>query len=300
MDFAAAMTVFSDIYDRNAWHHGSGTGSLPETTGPYREMLVRFLRDNAIASVVDFGCGDWQFARLMDWTGIDYLGLDVVPAVVAANRARFAAPGIRFETVGALADLPPADLLLCKDVLQHLPLEEIEACLAFFATRYRFALVTNDVLPDTGLNAPVPHGACRPLRLDLPPFGRAAAAVLRWPVRHGEDFSVKETRLLVRDGDALAAAARLRDRVATLEAGVDALQAGMAAREAAVATLEADLAALQADLAARDAAAVALRARLETAETALAAATAEGAALRASTSWRVTAPLRALARRFGR
>ena len=270
VDFAAAATVFTDIYDRNLWHHGSGTGSLPQTTGPYRDMLARFLRDNAISSVVDFGCGDWQLSSLMDWTGIDYLGLDVVPGVVAANRARFAAPGIRFEPIRALEDLPPADLLLCKDVLQHLPLGEIEACLGVFATRYRCALITNDVLPDTWLNVAVPHGACRPIRIDLPPFARPAAAVLRWEVRLGEVASVKETRLLLRDGDALAEATRQRERLAALET---------------------ETAALRAESAALAAEAAALRARL-------AAAGAEITALRGSTSWRLTAPLRALARRL--
>lgn len=286
VDFAAAATAFTDIYDRNAWHHGSGTGSLPETTGPYRAMLAAFLRDNAIASVVDFGCGDWQVSGLIDWTGIDYLGLDVVPAVLAANRARFAAPGIRFAAIGTLDDLPPADLLVCKDVLQHLPLAEIEACLAVFATRYRFALITNDVLPDTWLNVPVEHGACRPIRLDLPPFARPSAAVLRWEVRHGEAFSIKETRLLLRDDGVRAEAAALASRVETLEPALAATQAEVAAQRRALADSALALQAAEAGRLAEEVGRV--------------AAEAEIAALRQSTSWRITAPLRRVARRLRR
>jgi SAM-dependent methyltransferase len=277
VDFALASEVFATIYDRNTWKFGSGVGSLPASVGPYMAFLARFMADNGVTSVVDVGCGDWQFSRLMDWSGVRYHGFDVVPAVVAANAARFGSEAIRFDVIRSVADLPQADLVLCKDVLQHLPLPEIEEYLAVFATRYRFALVTNDILPDDHLNVEVGHGACRPLRLDLPPFSRSAPSLLRWEVRHGEDYSVKETRLLTRDPAALSEAARLAARVGVLEPALDAARA--------------EITALRSSLAEADSQARAMAA----AQAEVAAARAEIAALRASTSWRVTAPLRGLA-----
>jgi len=36
-------------------------------TGPYRTSLEDFIRANGVRSVLDYGCGDWQFSRLIDW-----------------------------------------------------------------------------------------------------------------------------------------------------------------------------------------------------------------------------------------
>jgi 2-polyprenyl-3-methyl-5-hydroxy-6-metoxy-1,4-benzoquinol methylase len=90
-------------------------------------MLQAFLRDNAVRSVVDVGCGDWQFSRLIDCSGLDYRGFDVVPAVIEAHRAAFGREGVRFDLLEDFAALPEADLVLRKDVLQHLPLPDVEA-----------------------------------------------------------------------------------------------------------------------------------------------------------------------------
>ena len=79
--------VFDFIYSSNEWSIGSGFGSLPQTTETYRGFLQEFLARNDVRSVIDAGCGDWQFSRLIDWTGIDYLGIDV-SAVALKNTER--------------------------------------------------------------------------------------------------------------------------------------------------------------------------------------------------------------------
>jgi hypothetical protein len=68
---------FEYIYAANIWGHGSGGGSSPINTRGYRRFLQNFLRKNNIKSVVDLGCGDWQFSHLIDWKGIRYSGFDV-------------------------------------------------------------------------------------------------------------------------------------------------------------------------------------------------------------------------------
>src|SRR4051794_3541455 len=119
---SVASKVFQQIYETNYWGFGSGHGSLPKLTRGYREFIARFIRENHITSVVDFGCGDWQFSRLIDWSGVDYLGLDVVPQMIEQHRTTFGRTGVRFDMCpDNLSDVPPADLLLAKDVLQHWP-----------------------------------------------------------------------------------------------------------------------------------------------------------------------------------
>jgi SAM-dependent methyltransferase len=134
--------IFDDIYRSDAWSGGSGMGSREELTRDYRTFLQYFLNDNHIKSVVDLGCGDWQFSRHMDWTGIDYTGLDV--STLALERAQaFARPGIRFAQVNAVTDpLPAAEILIVKDVLQHWSNADIQAFLPQLRN-YRGALITN-------------------------------------------------------------------------------------------------------------------------------------------------------------
>src|SRR5689334_18951608 len=67
--------VFTDLYNSSHWgsdENGgtSGEGSMLETTVEYREFLQDFLKTNQIQTVIDVGCGDWQFSRTLDWSGI--------------------------------------------------------------------------------------------------------------------------------------------------------------------------------------------------------------------------------------
>ncbi|MEQ8767099.1 MAG: class I SAM-dependent methyltransferase [Planctomycetota bacterium] len=166
---------FEEIYAKNAWRHGSGSGSLPKHTRGYVKRLQRFLKDRSIRSVVDFGCGDWQFSQSIDWSGLHYTGFDIVSSVIEENRARFTTPGVEFRLFGGdFAELPDADLLIVKDVLQHWSNEAIHRFLPVLS-RYKYSLVTNCVNP-TGEteNVDIEDGGFRYLDLRRPPFGVAA------------------------------------------------------------------------------------------------------------------------------
>ena len=78
---------FTNIYEKELWGRGkgSGAGSRPKFNVPYITFLENFLRDNNIKSVIDFGCGDWQFSQYIDWGNVNYLGLDVVDFVIERN-----------------------------------------------------------------------------------------------------------------------------------------------------------------------------------------------------------------------
>jgi SAM-dependent methyltransferase len=176
---AASMgEAFALAYKTGQWHHGSGSGSSPANTRAYRAFLARFLRDNRIRSVLDIGCGDWQFSRLMDWTGIAYTGLDVVPAVLEHNWTRYRKPGIRFECGDVLDGwhLPAADLVLVKDLLQHWPDTAIRELGVRLAGRR--ALLTYDLAD--GPHRDIAAGDYRPLDLTAPPFSWSVAERLRY------------------------------------------------------------------------------------------------------------------------
>jgi SAM-dependent methyltransferase len=163
--------IFDTIYRDNLWRGGSGPGSREEVTRVYRTFLQNFMRANNVASVVDLGCGDWQIGRHMDWTGITYTGVDA-SAVVLQETRQFARDGVSFLHANAITDpLPPADLLIAKDVLQHWPNADILAFLPQLA-KYRFALITNGFAAPlvARLNADIKVGNCRAINLTLAPF----------------------------------------------------------------------------------------------------------------------------------
>lgn len=160
----------------------SGSGSTPANARPYIEFLENFIREHDIHSVVDVGCGDWQFSKLLNWEGIDYLGVDIVASVIKANQEKYGASNIHFfKADGTTVRLPEADLLLCKDVLQHLPNKNI----AFFLktlSKYKYCLLTNDVDPRTlsSKNEDIPAGHYRVLDLTAAPFNLKAEKVFRY------------------------------------------------------------------------------------------------------------------------
>ena len=123
----SAAGAFSAIYSKHSWKTEgaeslSGPGSDPVRTRAYRRLLEKLLRRHRVRSVVDLGCGDWASSRLVDWSGIDYLGLDVVPVAIEHCQTHYSRSGVRFEVCDLIQEEPPpADLLICKEVLQHLP-----------------------------------------------------------------------------------------------------------------------------------------------------------------------------------
>lgn len=191
---AQARDAFSEIYDKNVWGKGSGVGSETEHTREYVAALQEFIASKQIKSVVDFGCGDWQFSRHINWGDVRYQGFDVVPSVVAANTAQFSTPNISFHLIEDGAHLPAADLLVCKDVLQHLPVAQVRRYLSIFRRLYRHILITNDVWPDTNLNVDIEPGQCRPVRIDLAPFNEASSVLLTWEIAAYGMHVVKEVR----------------------------------------------------------------------------------------------------------
>lgn len=209
-DADPALDAFRRIYASDHWQGGSGAGSQIEATDAYRQILEAVLRGRDITTVVDAGCGDWQFSRLIDWSATRYLGVDIVPEVVESDRAAFGRDNVEFIAADIrTAPLPAADLLICKDVLQHWDIDSVRNFLDRNLVRYRYALVTNDIasvhIGAEMLNAEIPIGHWRPLDLERPPFGVRAQARIDFDIR-GE--WAKRGLLFVRRGSRTTAAIR--------------------------------------------------------------------------------------------
>lgn len=137
---------FDRIYADGGWNgKGSGPGSTEVFTRGYRKYLERMIRALGAASVVDLGCGDWQFSRYIDWRNVVYTGIDIVPAVIQQNKDRYGSASIHFRCSDFTNGLwPKADLLIVKDVLHHIGQEDAENIVEYSST-YPAVLWTVDV-----------------------------------------------------------------------------------------------------------------------------------------------------------
>lgn len=209
--------AFSKIYERHTWKGRSlsGPGSDAERTREFRALLAQFMKDHHIESVVDLGCGDWSYSQLMDWSGIRYIGIDTVDTVVEKNQRLHAAPNISFLCRDAAREeIPSADLVIVKEVLQHLPTQDVQAILSRLPA-FRYAILVNDVAhhvrgslkslwrwkPICPTNTDVAPGGYRLLALQKPPFNIQATRLLTYQNQYRNYRWQKEVLLWTRSPD---------------------------------------------------------------------------------------------------
>lgn len=151
--------VFNSIYDNDVWSRGehvlpnvkgsSGLGSNPIHNGPYLSYLQNFINDQTrgIKTVVDLGCGDWNISHKLDWSNVNYTGIDCVKKVIDDINVLHGKDNIKFvcQDISVVDGLPKADLCIIKDVLQHWPNDMIINFLTEVIRRglFRYILITN-------------------------------------------------------------------------------------------------------------------------------------------------------------
>lgn len=123
--------VFDRIYRGNLWNGNesrSGPGSGQAATQRVAEALEVIVRGIGARSVLDVGCGDgWWTPDLPGYTGVDV-------SAEAISRAKRNHPDRHYEVrAGAELEGLSADLVICRDLIQHVPLEAGQAVLAAIA-----------------------------------------------------------------------------------------------------------------------------------------------------------------------
>ena len=171
--------VFSKIYKEDLWHGGSGAGSKIENVKEYVDVLQKYIDKPEIKTVLDLGCGDWQFSKFLDLSSVSYLGVDVVESVIDSNNSLYSAPNIEFISRDITTyEIPKADLIICKDVLQHLCNKDVIEILIKIIKSSKFSLITNDFTSGDKVNKDINNGNYRCLDLSLSPFNLDVLTVL--------------------------------------------------------------------------------------------------------------------------
>lgn len=166
---------FHAIYATGHWTVGksgvplSGEGSTLEATAELRRSLPAVLDRLGARTLLDVGCGDFFWMRTLDLP-CDYIGVDVVRPVIEANLRDFGDARRRFLALDAIRDpLPPADVVLCREVLFHLSFAEARALLGnIVAGGCDWVMLTTD--GGTLFNADIVAGGARLLNLEIAPF----------------------------------------------------------------------------------------------------------------------------------
>jgi len=163
--------AFTYIYANNQWGHVdsvSGHGSSLAKTRSVRERLPEINQQFAVKSILDVPCGDFHWMKEVDLTGIFYTGGDIVQALVRKNQRLYGGTGRRFISLDASADaVPKADLIICRDLLIHLPLATgVRVLQNLCASGSGFLLTTSYVFEP--LNRDIPAGGWRPINLKKP------------------------------------------------------------------------------------------------------------------------------------
>lgn len=174
-----AEQKFEKIYRECEWGKNemgeglSGPGSTLEQGKPFIDYLQDFLDNKQdIHSVLDVGCGDWVLAQKIDWGEREYLGIDAAEIVIKRNQSRFGSSKIKFAQSDLMTDeLPSADLLICKDVLMHLPNNGVFKFLLQLH-KFKYCILIHDVgsISDRLNNKDTVIGGFRHLDLTCSPF----------------------------------------------------------------------------------------------------------------------------------
>jgi hypothetical protein len=164
---------FVDIYNLNAFggtESISGPGSSLEQTVALRKELPGVIRDFNIRKIIDAPCGDFHWMKEVVLDLDTYIGIDIVPELILANRVKFGNNKREFYVKDIVKDpLPQGDLILCRDCFIHLSYKDIFSTMRNFhksGTKYLFTTTFTGQKDNTDIVS----GRVRPLNLQRPPF----------------------------------------------------------------------------------------------------------------------------------
>jgi SAM-dependent methyltransferase len=202
MDMERQANFFDTNY-RRGWD--SGSGSRVASTVTYRYIIESFIKLNDVHRVLDLGCGDWQFSKLIPWDDYDvsYLGLDVSAFIIEKNKVRFGSERRQFKVIhkpSEIFELGHFDLVISKDALQHLPNNIVNEYLDIFVAVGRYALITNDAFTSDAVTEDINRDDFyRPIDIRKPPFLRNSTIIAEYVDFFDHNFYAKHVHLLIGD-----------------------------------------------------------------------------------------------------
>ena len=176
--------AMQQIYEQKLWGGAthdfySGAGShQTELVNPYLDVVSSFLAAfKTPLTVCDLGCGDFNVGKNLLTHTKKYVAVDIVSDLIARNKSIFEHPHLEFLCLDiAVDELPAADCVLLRQVLQHLSNAEVQSIVNKLAN-YTYVIVTEhiptgnftankDIISGQGIRLKVQSG----IDLLAPPF----------------------------------------------------------------------------------------------------------------------------------
>jgi SAM-dependent methyltransferase len=200
--------AFDEVYKRGLWKQGkslSGVGSEGLLAERYVALVRSYAIKHDLRTVLDAGCGDFSIGSKLAGNFERYTAVDVSQHIIEIDKRRYSDSNWRNVSFN-VADLtttrfPAADLVLIRQVMQHLTNLQIESILANLeASSWRRALITEDVHDphhNQRPNIDLPSHSVRTRRslgsgvfIDRPPFNRQANRIATiYPSEDGQHQS---------------------------------------------------------------------------------------------------------------
>lgn len=144
--------AMAQIYKQNLWggedsEFYSGEGSHhPKMVNPYVIVLTKFLTSfQPFLVVCDLGCGDFNVGKNLVRHTKKYIAIDIVNDLIARNKEIFKHSNLEFHCLDIAADeLPFADCVLIRQVLQHLSNSEVHEVVKKLP-KFKYVILTEHV-----------------------------------------------------------------------------------------------------------------------------------------------------------
>ncbi len=162
----------------------------PTSKSLWHDLAPLLSRLNA-HSLVEIACGHCTWIADSKPGSLAYTGIDLAPLLIEQNRRRFVERGWKFEVADVvIEDIPHADVVLCRDWLDYLPLVDVGAALHHMRSAgEKYLIATNDTSITT--NTETQTGIRRALNLMQAPFNmHKPIAVIAQDSQSGKQLAV--------------------------------------------------------------------------------------------------------------
>ncbi len=144
--------VMDQIYEMKLWggsefdfYSGSGSHN-PIIINPYLEAVITFLKSFKQPLVVcDLGCGDFNIGKHLTPYTKKFIAIDIVEKLIDRNQTVHKENNLEFYCLDIAKDeLPEADCVILRQVLQHLSNKDIQNVVKKLAN-YRYVILTEHI-----------------------------------------------------------------------------------------------------------------------------------------------------------
>lgn len=164
---------FKYIYDNNHWGGSaskSGQGSDRNQVSKIIKELPELIKEYNLQSILDIPCGDFNWMKSLDLSGVKYTGADIVDEIVEVNNTNYSGEDKNFVKLNIIDNsLPKYDLILCRDCFVHFSNDDIiKSIKNIKASKSKYLLTTT--FTNCRSNEDIVTGDWRVLNLTEPPF----------------------------------------------------------------------------------------------------------------------------------